>query len=301
MFKNSKRQLSDGGLLFRTLVEFVKCLGSGRRSRLFVESLNGEAFMNFSTFLGNPGRRHFRQNKMATGEETLGYPENHRDPKLSKKTKRKKSPKKTERDNQRAAEFQRRKQEELSAAAATDTSPASAVVVSTSTPSKEFEFSEPTCENMSSFNDSSNTNAFMNLDGNMTLNEETEVVKLSSSQSSDVEISPEDSEADTAHQCQPTTAAHIPPPNPPPSWVDDSDTEETQKQAVMDLLRGNGLPEEGVQKFTTSGRWEILLPLCSMTDPETNRPINEDEFLEVMKGIHEVVKKTSSKRNRKKK
>ena len=105
MFKNSKRQLSDGGLLFRTLVEFVKCLGSGRRSRLFVESLNGEAFMNFSAFLGNPGRGHFKQNKMATGEETLGYPENHHDPKLNKKTKRKKSQKKTERDNQRAAEF----------------------------------------------------------------------------------------------------------------------------------------------------------------------------------------------------
>ena len=142
----------------------------------------------------------------------------------------------------------------------------------------------------------------MNLDGNMTLNEENEVVKLSSLQSSDVEISPEDSEADAAHQRRLTTAAHIPPPNPPPSWVDDSGAEEVrQKQAIMDLLRGNGLPEEDVQRFISAGRWEILLPLCSMTDPETNRPINEDEFLEVMKGIHEAVKKTSSKRNRKKK
>ena len=154
---------------------------------------------------------------------------------------------------------------------------------------------------MSSFNDSSNTNAFMNLDGNMTLNEENEGVKWSSLQSSDVEISPEDSEADAAHQRRLTTAAHIPPPNPPPSWVDDSDAEETQKQAVIDLLRGNGAPEEDVQRFISTGRWEIFLPLCSMTDPDTNRPINKEEFFEAMKGLHEEVTKISSKKNRKKK
>ena len=45
------RQLRDGELLFETLVEFIKCWGSGRRSQLFVESVNGPAFMNFSTFL----------------------------------------------------------------------------------------------------------------------------------------------------------------------------------------------------------------------------------------------------------
>ena len=76
MFKNTKRrrQLSDGGLLFKTLVEFTNCWVSGRRSRLFVETMNGEAFMNFSTFLGNPGKGYSRQNKMASGKEKIGYP-----------------------------------------------------------------------------------------------------------------------------------------------------------------------------------------------------------------------------------
>ena len=31
--------------------------------------------MNFSTFLGNPGMSNFRQNKMASEDETQGYPE----------------------------------------------------------------------------------------------------------------------------------------------------------------------------------------------------------------------------------
>ena len=282
MFKNTKRQLSDGGLLFATLIEFVKCWGSGRRSRLFMESVNGEAFMNFSTFLGNPGWGHSRQNKMASGEETSGNRKSHQDPKLSKKTKRKKSQKKTERDNQRAAEFQKRKQEEISAAAATESSPVSAAAASTSTPSKEFEFSEPTCENMSSLDSSNNTNAFMNLDGNVTLSDENEVVKLSGSQSSDVEISPKDSEAGAAHQCRATTAAHIPPPNPP-SWVNDYDAEEAgHTQAIMDLIRGNGFPEEEVQK------------LSNLIDQETE--INSEEFVEVIKKLQEAVT-----RNRKKK
>ena len=130
-----------------------------------MESVNGQAFMNFSTFLGNPGRDYFRQNKMAPGEPD-GYPRSHQahiDPKSSKQHKRKKSKKKAERDNQRAALFQKRKQEELSAAAAaTGTAPSS----STSTTNKEFEFSEPICENMSGLENTSN---IINLDGNATL------------------------------------------------------------------------------------------------------------------------------------
>ena len=229
MFKNTKRQLSDGGLLFATLIEFVKCWGSGRRSRLFMESVNGEAFMNFSTFLGNPGKGYSKQNKMAPGEETLGYPGSHNDPKSSKKQK-KKSQKKTERDNQRAAKFQKKKQEELSAASATESSPVPAAVISTSTPSKEFEFSEPTCENMSSLD--SSDNALMNLDGNVTLREEGQVVKLSSSKSSDVEISPKDSSSEG------DAAAHIIPSHPPdPSWA----VEKWRKLGLMDKAKRNGL------------------------------------------------------------
>ena len=126
-----------------------------------MESINGEAFMTFSTFLA--GRVYFRQNKMASGE-TDGYPRNHQDPNSSKQQKRKKSKKKIERDNQRAALFQKRKQEELLAAAAATGTPAPSS--STSTPSKEFEFSEPICENMSGLE---NTSAIINLDGNATL------------------------------------------------------------------------------------------------------------------------------------
>ena len=102
---------------------------------------------------------------MAPGESD-GYPRSHQahiDPKSSKQHKRKKSKKKAKRDNQRAALFQKRKQEELSAAAAaTGTAPSS----STSTPNKEFEFSEPICENMSRLE---NTSTIINLDGNATL------------------------------------------------------------------------------------------------------------------------------------
>ena len=230
MFKNKKRQFSDGGLLFATLVEFLKCWGSGRWSRLFMESVNGEAFMNFSTFLGNPGKGYSKKNKMASGEETSGYSGSHNDPKSSKKSKCKKSKKKTERDNQRAATFQKKKQEELSAAAATESSPVPEAAASTSTPSKDFQFSELTCVNISSLD--SSDNAFMNLDGYVTLCEEGQVVKLSSSKSSDVEISPKDSSSEG------DAAAHIIPSRPPdPSWA----VEKWRKLGLMDKAKRNGL------------------------------------------------------------
>ena len=132
--------------------------------------------MNFSTFLGNPGKGYSKKNKMASGEETSGYSGSHNDPKSSKKSKCKKSKKKTERDNQRVATFQKKKQEELSAAAATESSPVPEAAASTSTPSKDFQFSELTCVNISSLD--SSDNAFMNLDGNVTLCEEGQVVKF---------------------------------------------------------------------------------------------------------------------------
>ena len=286
MFKNTKRQrqLSDGGLLFKTLVEFMNCWGSGRRSRLFVETMNGEAFMNFSTFLGNPGKCYSKQNKMAAGEETLGNPQSHHDPKLSKKVKRKKSLKKTERDNQRAAEFQKRKLEELSAAAATERSPVSAAAAPSSTPSKEFEFSEPLCENMSSLDSSNNISAIMNLDGNVTLKDENEVVKLSTPQSSDADISPEDSKANAAPQCMPwgcalgtsvrhptTAACHIkhraaciPRPNPPSSRVDDSDAEALW--ARMKQYRELRLSDEDILKLPDEDILKLLDPNASMEE-----------------------------------
>ena len=171
------------------------------------------------------------------------YPQNHDDPKSGKKVKRKKSQKKTERDNQRAAEFQKRKQDELSAAAATEGSPVSAAAASTSTPSKEFEFSEPTCENMSSLESSNNTNILMNLDGNVTLNDKNGVVEMSRSESSDVDTSHEESKGCYARAaaCIPPLTVFkdaslnsVPPLNPPPSRVDDSDVEAKQEQRWME-------------------------------------------------------------------
>ena len=44
--------------LHATLIEFVKCLGSGKRGHMFVESIDCGAFESFSNFLGNPGMEH---------------------------------------------------------------------------------------------------------------------------------------------------------------------------------------------------------------------------------------------------
>ena len=43
----TKRQFSEGAFLFASNIEFVKRWRSGRRSRLLVESVKGEAFLNF--------------------------------------------------------------------------------------------------------------------------------------------------------------------------------------------------------------------------------------------------------------
>ena len=178
MFRKTKRHVSEGDFLFATFIEFVKCWGSGRRSRLFMESRKSGAFVNFSTFLGHPGmRRSYQQFKMASDEEPKVQ-----DPKSNKeKQSKKKSKKKTERDNQRAAIFQKRKKDEaeLAAAAATCSASSSTVVRSTPTPDKHFKFSEPLSENTSGLDDS----AFMNLDGNVTLNQD----KTSSEEEEDLE------------------------------------------------------------------------------------------------------------------
>ena len=51
--------------------------------------------------------------------------------------------------------------------------------------------------------------------------------------------------------CYPRTAACIPPPNPSPSRVDDSDVEarKEQAQAITWLVRECGLPEEDAHKL----------------------------------------------------
>ena len=130
---------------------------SGKRSRLFIESVNGNAFMTFSVFLGHPGNAHF-------------VPKNPQPPKKKKKVK---SKRKTDRDNQRAANFQERKRKETEAAvsaAAAESSESSGQ--NTSSPatqtssSLEFSFAEPALE---SINSDISDFATMNMDGNVTI------------------------------------------------------------------------------------------------------------------------------------
>ena len=92
---------SEEAFLFSTFKEFCKCWRSGANSRVFIESVNGKAFINFSAFLGNPDDVHF---KPWQSKRNLS------------KVQRKKSSKKIKCDNDRAAQFQERKQKEEEAA-----------------------------------------------------------------------------------------------------------------------------------------------------------------------------------------
>ena len=154
--RQNKRHFTQEEFLLSTFVEFNKCWTSGKRSRLFIESVNGNAFMTFSVFLGHPGNAHF-------------VPKNPQPPKKKKV----KSKRKTYRDNQRAANFQERKRKEMEAAvsaAAAESSESSGQ--NTSSPatktssSPEFSFAEPALESISS--DISDF-ATMNMDGNVTI------------------------------------------------------------------------------------------------------------------------------------
>ena len=78
------RIFTEEAFLFSTFVEFNKCWSSGKKSRLVIESFNGFAFVNFSAFLGHPKTMH-------------SAPREKRDP--GRKS-RKKSKRKTQRDNE---------------------------------------------------------------------------------------------------------------------------------------------------------------------------------------------------------
>ena len=73
---------SESGFVFASLMEFMKAWESGTNARLFLESINGSAFVSFGCFLGTPTEKHFQPKK------------------------KDKSKKKQERDNLRAANFQ---------------------------------------------------------------------------------------------------------------------------------------------------------------------------------------------------
>ena len=105
---------TEEAFLLSTFSEFVKCWKSSKKSRLFIESVNGMAFMNFSVFLGNPSEAHFTPS-----------PHPQRRHPSPKENKRKKSSKKIQRDNERAARYQENKRKELAAASAASGNPTS--------------------------------------------------------------------------------------------------------------------------------------------------------------------------------
>ena len=113
----SQRHFSEEAFLQATFREFTKCWGSGKRARIFVESVNGGAFVSFSTFLGNPGAPHIDPRNFNIAARTSRHPEGHHDSQNGgnphfRTAPKKKSKRKTERDNARAAEFQRKKKKE---------------------------------------------------------------------------------------------------------------------------------------------------------------------------------------------
>ena len=111
-----KTNNTEEAFLLSTFSEFVKCWKSGKRSRLFIESVNGMAFMNFSVFLGNPSEAHFTPS-----------PHPQRRHPSPKENKRKKSSRKIQRDNERAARYQENKRKELAAASAASGNPTSSL------------------------------------------------------------------------------------------------------------------------------------------------------------------------------
>ena len=126
--------------LLSTFSEFIKCWKSSRRSRLFIDSVNGQAFVNFSVFLGNPSDLHFHSTPRQ------------RNPPPNGKKQRKKSLKKIQRDNERAANFQEKKRQEEAAAKAASGVPtpatSSPAASSISSASVNFSFASPVPEDV---------------------------------------------------------------------------------------------------------------------------------------------------------
>ena len=85
---------SEEAFLFSTFKEFHKCWKSGTNARVFIESVNGRAFVTFSAFIGFPEEVHFKPRQWKRNPS---------------KEPRKKSANKTKRDNDRAARFQAKK------------------------------------------------------------------------------------------------------------------------------------------------------------------------------------------------
>ena len=141
--KTNNFNYTEEAFLLSTFSEFVKCWKSNKKSRLFIESVNGMAFVNFSVFLGNPSEAHSPQS----------FPQR-RQP-SSDTSRKKKSFKKIQRDNERAAKFQAKKRQEQASASAANGNPLStssptATESSVRAASVNFSFASPVAEDKTS-------------------------------------------------------------------------------------------------------------------------------------------------------
>ena len=133
-----KTNYTEEAFLLSTFSEFVKCWKASKKSRLFIESVNGMAFVNFTAFLGNPGEAHFTP--------STPHPQSrHPAPRESKK---KKSFKKIQRDNERAAKFQEKKRQEQAAASAANGDPPPSTSSPVRAASVNFSFASPAAEDL---------------------------------------------------------------------------------------------------------------------------------------------------------
>ena len=217
--RQNKRHFTQEEFLLSTFVEFNKCWTSGKRSRLFIESVNGNAFMTFSVFLGHPGNAHF-------------VPKNPQQPKKKKV----KSKRKTDRDNQRAANFQERKRREMEAAVSAATGESSeSSGQNTSSPatqtssSPEFSFAEPALE---SINSDISDFATMNMDGNVTIpSKASENSALTTKLNKEVQCLPQgssDAQVQTDEMEINTDEEH---------WIDHTEWYKANKQACIHGVR----------------------------------------------------------------
>ena len=145
---------NEEAFLSSTFCEFIKCWRSGTKARVIIESMNGHAFVNFSAFLGYPEDAHFNPRPSPSRRKPSGGP-------------RKKSAKKIQRDNVRAARYQERKRE--GAASASNNSEEAAVTSSPGAESAmtlsglEFSFASPVPETLrQTSNDDISTSMILN-------------------------------------------------------------------------------------------------------------------------------------------
>ena len=181
---------NEEAFLSSTFREFIKCWRSGTKARVIIESVNGHAFVNFSAFLGYPDDVHVKPRP--SKRKPSGGP-------------RKKSAKKIQRDNDRAARYQERKRREGAVSASNNTEEA----VATSSPDAEsamtisgleFSFASPVPETLrQTSNDETSTSMILS-----DVNEQTEQNEQETdNKGEDQNVSDDDGECSKAAQkCQ---------------------------------------------------------------------------------------------------